>query len=213
MTRKALILVDIQNDFCPGGALAVPDGDQVIKPANALAERFKARGYPVVATQDSHPANHQSFASQHPGAHPGDQITLAGIPQVLWPDHCIDGSSGADFNPQLRTDLISKVFKKGTNPQVDSYSGFYDNDKKQATGLADYLSSRAVEEVWICGLATDYCVKATALDAAAEGFAVVVYTPACRAVNLQPADGQSALEELAEAGCELVGITAPETPL
>lgn len=205
MTKKALIMVDIQNDFCPGGALAVPGGNEVIVPINALAERFWVRGCTIVATQDAHPANHKSFASQHPGAQPGDLITLGGLPQVLWPDHCIDGSPGAAFNPQLRTDLIQKVFKKGTDPNIDSYSGFFDNDKKQATGLSTYLKSQGIAELWVCGLATDYCVKATALDALAQGFKVVVYAPGCRAVDLNPGDGQRALNEMSTAGCEVVG--------
>jgi nicotinamidase/pyrazinamidase len=204
MPKKALILVDIQNDFCPGGALAVVDGDAVVAPANALAEEFAARGDLVVATQDAHPAGHGSFASQHPGAQPGELVKLAGLDQVLWPDHCVDGTSGADFHPALRHDLIRRVFKKGTDARVDSYSGFFDNDHVQTTGLTTYLREAGVEEVWVCGLATDYCVKATALDACAEGFTTVVYAPACRAVNLSPSDGEQALAAMRNAGCRVV---------
>jgi nicotinamidase/pyrazinamidase len=204
MPKKALILVDIQNDFCPGGALAVADGDAVVAPANALAEQFAERGDMVVATQDAHPVCHGSFASQHPGAQVGDIVELAGLAQVAWPDHCVDGTAGAEFHPALRTDLIRKVFKKGTDPRIDSYSGFFDNDHASATGLAIYLREAGVEEVWVCGLATDYCVKATALDALGEGFATVVYAPACRAVELSAGDGEAALAELEAAGCEVV---------
>jgi nicotinamidase/pyrazinamidase len=197
-------MVDIQNDFCPGGALAVADGDAVIAPANALATAFVAYGDLVVATQDVHPANHGSFASQHPNAQPGDIVKLAGLDQVLWPDHCVNGSPGAYFHAGLRRDLIHRVFKKGMNARIDSYSGFFDNDHTSSTGLAEYLRANGVEEVWVCGLATDYCVKATALDACAEGFATVVYAPACRAVNLALGDGEQAFAEMRQAGCEVI---------
>jgi nicotinamidase/pyrazinamidase len=202
--RRALILVDIQNDFCPGGALAVVDGDEVVAPANALAAEFAARGDVVVATQDAHPKDHGSFASQHPGAQVGDTVMLAGRSQVVWPEHCVDGTPGAEFHPRLRRDLIAKTFKKGQDPRVDSYSGFFDNGHENATGLAVYLREEGVEEVWVCGLATDYCVKATALDALGEGFATVVYAPACRAVNMAPTDGSEALSSLEAAGCAVV---------
>jgi nicotinamidase/pyrazinamidase len=201
MAKRALILVDIQNDFCPGGALAVADGDAVVAPANKLATEFAACGDLVVATQDAHPANHGSFASQHAGAQVGDIVKLSGQDQVAWPDHCVDGTPGAAFHPQLRNDLINRVFKKGTDARVDSYSGFYDNDHTTATGLGAYLRDEGVSEVWVCGLATDYCVKATALDALGEGFKTTVYAPACRAVNLAPNDGEQALADLQAAGC------------
>jgi nicotinamidase/pyrazinamidase len=204
MLKKALILVDIQNDFCPGGALAVTGGDEVVVPANALAEEFAARGDLVVATQDAHPKDHGSFASQHPGAQVGDIVTLADLDQIAWPDHCVDGTSGADFHPALRCDLIRRVFKKGTDAGIDSYSGFFDNDHKSATGLAAYLHENDIREVWVCGLATDYCVKATALDALGEGFATTVYAPACRAVDMTSGDGDAALDNLKAAGCTVV---------
>ena len=202
--RSALIIVDVQNDFCPGGALAVQDGDKVVAPANALAEQFAACGDIVVATQDAHPADHKSFASQHEGESIGAVIKLNGLDQVLWPDHCVEGTHGAEFHPQLNTNLITRVFKKGTDTEVDSYSGFYDNGRKLSTGLTDYLRKQGVEEVWVCGLATDYCVKATACDAVVEGFKTTVCASACRAVNLQPADEKRALEEMEAAGCIIV---------
>jgi len=203
VTKRALILVDIQNDFCPGGALAVKNGDEVVAPANVLAEQFADRGDIVVATRDAHPKDHKSFASQHKGAEIGEVIKLDGLDQVLWPDHCIEGTRGAELHPQLKTSLITKVFKKGTDTEVDSYSGFYDNGHKHDTGLAAYLRGQDIKEVWVCGLATDYCVKATACDAVAEGFKTTVYTPACRAVNLQPGDEKQALEDTAAAGCSI----------
>ncbi|MDR1184625.1 MAG: bifunctional nicotinamidase/pyrazinamidase [Coriobacteriales bacterium] len=204
MSKKALILVDIQNDFCPGGTLAVTDGDGVVTPANMLAEKFAARGDLVIATQDAHPKSHGSFASQYPGTQVGDIVTLAGLDQIAWPDHCVDGTPGADFHPELHRDLICRVFKKGMDAGIDSYSGFFDNDHASATGLAEYLRKNDVEEVWVCGLATDYCVKATALDALGEGFLTTVYAPACRAVNMALGDGDMALDDLEAAGCTVV---------
>lgn len=183
--------------------MAVQDGDAVVPVANSLAEQFAAVGDLVLATQDAHPADHGSFASQHPDAKVGDIVQLAGIAQVVWPEHCVAGSWGADFHPQLRRELIQKVFKKGMDKGIDSYSGFYDNDHRSTTGLAEYLREQDVTELWVCGLATDYCVKATVLDALAEGFAVKVLASACRAVNLAPDDGQRALAEMAAAGCQV----------
>jgi nicotinamidase/pyrazinamidase len=201
--RKALILVDIQNDFCPGGALAVADGDAVVEVANRYAREFTADGELVLATQDAHPANHGSFASQHAGHGVGDVIELAGASQVLWPDHCVDGSWGADFHPGLDCGLIRRVFKKGTDRQVDSYSGFFDNNQRNSTGLGEYLREQGVEQVYILGLATDYCVKATALDALRLGFGITVVVEGCRAVNIRKTDGDDALRELEIAGCAL----------
>ncbi len=197
---QALLVVDIQNDFCPGGALAVAEGDRVVAPANRLMAAFQL----VVATQDWHPANHGSFAANHPGHQPGEVIDLHGIPQILWPPHCVQDTPGAAFHPALDRARISAVFPKGTDPRVDSYSGFFDNDHRHATGLADYLKERGVTEVAICGLATDYCVKFTACDALALGFGVTVVTDACRGVNLQPDDSAKALAELAAKGARLV---------
>jgi nicotinamidase/pyrazinamidase len=167
---RALILVDIQNDFCAGGALAVPDGDAVVSVANALMPRFPL----VIATQDWHPVTHRSFARNHPGKQPYEVIDLDGLTQVLWPAHCVAGTAGAQFHDQLQTDRITRVFPKGTDERIDSYSGFFDNGKRKATGLGDYLRTAGVTDVYVMGLATDYCVKWTALDAATLGFEVHV---------------------------------------
>ncbi|MEW6709098.1 MAG: bifunctional nicotinamidase/pyrazinamidase [Candidatus Riflebacteria bacterium] len=197
---KALILVDLQNDFMPGGALAVNEGDLVVEPANRLAEKFEL----VVATQDWHPADHGSFASNHSGRQPGEMAKLDGLDQILWPNHCVQNTTGAEFHPKLQQKLITKVFRKGTNPKVDSYSGFYDNQRRQATGLGDWLREKQVKKVYVMGLATDYCVKFTALDAASEGFNTWLVTDGCRGVNLQPGDVEKALAEMQKAGVKLI---------
>lgn len=196
---RALILVDIQNDFCPGGALAVPGGDEVVAVANRLMPHFPL----VVATQDNHPREHQSFAANHPGKQPYELIDLHGLPQVLWPVHCVAGSAGAAFHPQLNADGIHAVVPKGEDPAIDSYSGFFDNGQRKSTGLADLLRERGASELYVLGLATDYCVKATALDAQRLGFRTLVVEDGCRAVNLKPEDGALALDALRAAGVTL----------
>jgi nicotinamidase/pyrazinamidase len=198
--KRALILVDIQNDFIPGGALAVADGDRVVPIANRVQSAFDL----VVATQDWHPANHGSFASQHPGTKPGDVIDLNGIAQVLWPDHCVQGSKGAEFHPRLDTSRFAKIFQKGIDPGIDSYSGFFDNGHRRGTGLAEYLHSRNVTDVYIAGLATDYCVKFTSLDARTLGLNAFVIEDGCRGVNLQPGDSATALDQMRAAGVNVV---------
>ena len=197
---KALILVDIQNDFCPGGALAVEEGDQVVPVANALMPKFDM----VVATQDWHPANHGSFAANHPWRRPGQVIDLNGLPQVLWPIHCVQESFGAEFVQDLETEAIDKIFVKGTDPEIDSYSGFFDNGHRKATGLGDFLKAQGVEEVYVLGLATDYCVKFTALDALELGFKTNLVVDACRGVNLEPGDVDKAIQEMEEKGVTLL---------
>jgi nicotinamidase/pyrazinamidase len=196
---QALLIIDVQNDFLPGGALAVPDGDAVIAPLNAAMADFDL----VVATQDWHPADHGSFAVHHPGHQPGEIIALHGLAQVLWPAHCVQGSAGAAFADALAISALAATFRKGADPTVDSYSAFFDNGHRNPTGLADYLRERGVTALTVGGLATDYCVKFTVLDALAEGFAVTVLTAACRAVDLQPGDGERALAEMAAAGATL----------
>ncbi len=192
----ALIIVDVQNDFCPGGALAVPGGDQVVPLINRLQPRYDL----VVATQDWHPADHGSFAVNHPGRTPGERIELAGLPQVLWPVHCVQGTPGAEFHPALNLQRVARVFRKGTHPQIDSYSGFFDNGHRAATGLGEYLRQRGVKEVYVCGLATDYCVKWTALDAVELGFETFVLEDACRGVDLHPGDVRQAIDEMRRRG-------------
>jgi nicotinamidase/pyrazinamidase len=197
---NTLILVDIQNDFLPGGALPVPDGDQVIPVVNRLQPHFDL----IVATQDWHPAKHGSFAANHPGRNPGELIDLKGLPQILWPIHCVQDSPGAEFAPGLMREKWSRVFVKGANPQIDSYSGFFDNGHRQATGLGDYLSEKKVQNVYVAGLATDYCVKFTVLDALQLGFKTYLIEDACRGVNLQPGDVRNAVETMKAAGAEIL---------
>ncbi len=193
---RALLLVDIQNDFMPTGALPVADGDAVVPVANALIPKYSL----VVATQDWHPADHGSFAVNHSGMKPGDVIELAGVPQVLWPAHCVQGTPGAEFHPDLCVVDIDHVVRKGTDPEVDSYSGFFDNARRNATGLDALLKARTVDEIAIAGLATDYCVQFTALDAVSLGYAVTVVADGCRAVDLAPGDGEKAFGFMRAAG-------------
>ena len=197
---KALVIVDVQNDFCPGGALAVPEGDQVIPVINGLQPRFNL----VVATQDWHPPNHGSFAANHQGKQPGDVVELGGLEQILWPVHCVHHTPGAAFPPDLGQARIARVFPKGTDPGIDSYSGFFDNGHRRATGLDDYLKEQAVADVYVCGLATDYCVKFTVLDAVRLGFATHLIEDASRGVNLKPGDVVRAIEEMRSQGVTVV---------
>lgn len=193
---NALIVVDVQNDFCPGGALAVQGGDEIAP----LINRMMSRAVLVVATQDWHPKDHQSFAENHAGKSVGDFLELGGMPQILWPPHCVQNTRGADFVDGLDTHEITRVFQKGTDAEIDSYSGFFDNGHQRATGLGDYLKEKNVTHVFVCGLATDYCVKFTALDARQLGFSVTLIADACRAVNLQPEDEAKAVDEMRAAG-------------
>lgn len=197
--RQALILVDLQNDFLPGGALAVPEGDRVVPLANRLAKAFDL----VVATQDWHPAGHGSFAASHPGRQPGEVTDLHGLSQVLWPVHCVQDTPGADFHPDLDRSRITRIFHKGTDPRVDSYSGFFDNGHRRATGLGDFLKGKGVTEVFVLGLATDYCVKATAIDAVRLGFTTWLVEDACRGVGLRPGDIPAAIQDMVRAGVVL----------
>lgn len=193
---KALILVDIQHDFLPGGSLEVPEGDKVIPVANRLSPHFPL----VVATQDWHPKNHISFASNHREKKPFEQIELNGMKQTLWPDHCVQGSQGADFPKELETRPVEAIFRKGTNPEIDSYSGFFDNNHEKKTGLGDYLKGRDVDEVYLVGLAADVCVKFTGLDARQLGFRTKVVRDGTYGIE----DTEGAFEELRKKGVELV---------
>ncbi|MBR1157971.1 bifunctional nicotinamidase/pyrazinamidase [Bradyrhizobium elkanii] len=194
-----LLVIDVQNDFCPGGALAVTDGDAVVPVVNRLAARFDH----VVLTQDWHPAGHSSFATSHPGAAPFSEIAMPYGPQTLWPDHCIQGSAGAAFHPDLATDRAELVIRKGFRVAIDSYSAFFENDRKTPTGLAGYLRERGLRRVVMAGLATDYCVQYSALDARRLGFETIVVLAGCRAIDL---GGSLAVATAAmrEAGVELV---------
>lgn len=197
-TKAALIIVDVQNDFLPGGALPVPHGDLVIPVINSLQEggRFDL----IVATQDWHPRKHISFAKNHRDKLIGDKITARGKEQILWPEHCVINTVGAQVAPKLYTTKIVKMFKKGTDPEVDSYSAFFDNQKEHSTGLGEYLKSNNVTSVYVVGLATDYCVKHTALDAKSLGFDTCVIMDACRGVELHKGDIEAARQEMRDRG-------------
>ena len=178
--RNALIVIDVQNDFCPGGALAVPEGDQIVTGINALMPEFDA----VILTQDWHPSGHSSFASSHSGKGPYETVEMAYGTQVLWPDHCVQGSSGADFHKDLDTTRADMIIRKGYNPAIDSYSAFFENDQTTPTGLEGYLKTRGISDVTMVGLATDFCVNFSALDAAKLGLKVSVRMDLCRAIDL-----------------------------
>jgi len=198
---NALIIVDVQNDFMPGGPLGVKEGDQVIPVINRMMDQADL----VISTKDWHPADHGSFASNHTGKQPGEIIDLYGLEQILWPEHCVEGTNGAEFVNNLDTTKVDKIFEKGTDPKIDSYSGFFDNGHKKETGLNDYLKSKGIEEVYVAGLATDYCVKFTALDAVECGYETYVVKDAIRAVNLNDGDGDKAIQEMKEKGVKFVG--------
>ncbi|MGC8917144.1 MAG: bifunctional nicotinamidase/pyrazinamidase [Thermoanaerobaculum sp.] len=197
---EALIVVDVQNDFCPGGALAVPQGDEVVPIINRIGLRYPL----VVASQDWHPENHVSFASAHPGKEVLEVVEVEGGSQVLWPDHCVAGSWGADFHPGLDTRPFRMIVRKGTDPHVDSYSAFRDNRRDRVTGLSGFLRELGVTAVTVVGLATDYCVAATALDAVEFGFAAGILLPACRAVGSPPGHLEATLQRLRAAGVRLL---------
>ncbi|NVK51080.1 MAG: bifunctional nicotinamidase/pyrazinamidase [Cyclobacteriaceae bacterium] len=198
--KEALIIVDVQYDFLPGGSLAVSEGDQIIPIINQIQDHFDL----IVATQDWHPAEHLSFAANHSEKNPGEVIDLDGVPQVLWPVHCVQGSDGADFHHQLDQSNWEAIFQKGTNPRVDSYSGFFDNARRGDTGLGDFLREKGVDRIFVCGLALDYCVKFTALDGHSLGFETFFIQDATRAVNLDPKDGEKALQEISSQGIQLI---------
>ncbi|MDM8559438.1 bifunctional nicotinamidase/pyrazinamidase [Candidatus Parabeggiatoa sp. HSG14] len=197
---KTLLLTDIQNDFCPGGALSVKEGNQIVPIVNKLQSHFDL----VVAVQDWHPANHGSFAANHEGKNPGDIIDLNGLEQFLWPAHCVQGSKGAEYVAELNQERIERVFQKGTDPTIDSYSGFFDNGHRRATGIGDYLKEKGVTELYVVGLATDYCVKYTALDANELGFKTTVIEDACRGVEVKEGDIERALEEMRSVGINVI---------
>ncbi|WP_254900865.1 bifunctional nicotinamidase/pyrazinamidase [Maritimibacter sp. HL-12] len=198
-STEAILVIDVQNDFCPGGALAVAGGDEVVPEINRILRDFPVR----VFTQDWHPLGHSSFASSHPGRVPFELVDMAYGPQVLWPDHCVQGSDGADFHEDLHVEPADVILRKGFRPEIDSYSAFYENDQITPTGLEGYLRSRGVRRVTLTGLATDFCVAWSALDAARLGFEVNLKLEACRAIDL---DGSldAALAEMEAAGVMLI---------
>lgn len=197
--RDALLVIDVQNDFCAGGTLAVSGGDEVVPPINRLMTRFRH----VVLTQDWHPPGHRSFASSHAGRSAFETIDMPYGPQTLWPDHCVQASRGAAFHPDLQTDAASMIVRKGANIAIDSYSAFHENDRRTPTGLAGYLKEFGIAHVYLCGIATDYCVAWSALDAVGNGFQTTVILDACRAIDL---DGSlaAAIAQLQDAGVSLI---------
>lgn len=196
LQQSALLLVDLQNDFCPGGSLAVPAGDSIISIANTLQIFVPL----VIATQDWHPQNHMSFAENHEAKAIGDTVMLDGIAQTLWPVHCVQGSVGADFHPDLNLRRIQHIVHKGIDKVVDSYSAFFDNAHKRATGLHDYLQAKNITHLYILGLATDYCVKYSVLDALQLGYQITVIEDACKGVGLRANDIPDAVAEMKAAG-------------
>ncbi len=211
----ALVVVDVQNDFMPQGALGVPQGDVIVPGVNRLMGIFSGMGLAVVLTQDWHPAGHRSFASAHRGRRPMDLYDEPGIGQVLWPDHCVQGTSGADFHRGLEAHLAHAVIRKGWRRDVDSYSGFIENDRRTSTGLKGYLRDRSVERIFVCGLALDYCVFFTAVDGADLGFEVVVLLDLTRAVGSPPEGVQEAMRSMELRGVAVSSSDAviPGAPL
>jgi len=201
--QSALILIDLQNDFCSKGSLEVPDADAIIPLANRLSGCFDL----VVATKDWHPKDHLCFASNHPGKKVNEIITIGDIKQILWPDHCIQETKGSEFHPDLNTAPINKIFYKGSNKNIDSYSAFFDNAHLSETGLASYLHEQGIKDVHMMGLATDYCVKYSCLDAVRLGFNTYVIKDACRGVNLKEEDSAKAFEEMSREGVKIVNIS------
>lgn len=200
---KALLIVDVQNDFLPGGALAVPQGDVIIPVINNIQQHFKL----IVATRDWHPANHGSFASNHDNRQVGEVIRLHGQEQVLWPDHCVQGSPGAEISPLLNQGLINNIIFKGSDPDIDSYSAFYDNGHLKETGLHAYLKRNGITSLFVCGLAADYCVYYTVKDALLLGYEANLLTDATRGVNLQPEDTDKAFKDMEKRGARLMTST------
>jgi len=200
--KDALIIVDMQNDFIPGGSLPVEEGDLIIEDINSIAKNFKLnKGY-VILTKDWHPQNHLSFASNHPGKSPGDEFMSddGAIGPVLWPDHCVQGTRGAEFHKDLKVDLVDSIFKKGMNPNIDSYSGFQDNDKKSETGLREYLNSKKIKRIFVCGLALDYCCYYTAMDGFDFGYKVYLLVDLTRGIDLPEGSIRNALKNMKDKG-------------
>ncbi|WP_340620504.1 bifunctional nicotinamidase/pyrazinamidase [Xenorhabdus siamensis] len=204
--KTALLLIDLQNDFCTGGTLAVKESEEVIKMANKAIELCQQHNITIIATQDWHPSDHMSFAVNS-GQPVGELGELNGIPQIWWPVHCVQGQLGADFHPTLNQSAIQEIFRKGENSQIDSYSAFFDNDRKNATKLHSWLSEQHINRLLILGIATDYCVKFTVLDALEHGYETYVIAEGCRGVNIQADDSQRAIEEMTAKGARLISLS------
>lgn len=203
--RSALVVVDMQNDFLPGGALAVSEGDQLIDPINKLASKFYNKDQIVIFSQDWHPKEHASFASSHEGKKPGDPIEgVPGIGPVLWPDHCVQNTSGAEIHEQIEKKYGIAIIQKGTNPDIDSYSAFFENDKKTKTGLSDLLHEKRVKNIYVCGLALDYCCYFTAMDAKSEGYNVFFIKNLSKGIDLPENNIKISLDSMKSAGIEIV---------
>jgi len=198
--QDAIIIVDMQYDFMPGGALPVEEGDEIIQNINILAKKFKASSGKVILTQDWHPPEHLSFASNHPGKIPGDEYQTEAIGPILWPDHCVQGSKGAMFHDELNTVFAHAIIRKGYNPEIDSYSGFLENDKRSETGLAGLLKSLRISRIFICGLALDYCCFATAMDGEDFGFKVYFLADLTKGIDDPPGNISKSLESMVEKG-------------
>lgn len=196
---KALLIVDIQNDFCPGGALAVPDGDSIIPVTNKLIDHFNI----IIQTQDWHPTDHSSFASSHPGKNPYDTIEMDYGLQVLWPDHCVQGTTGAEFHPSLNTQKTQVIIRKGFRKEIDSYSTFFENDQKTTTGLTGYLKQRGITDLFVVGLATDFCVKWSVLDGIDEGFSMHIVKNAVRGIDIE-GSVENAWTEIEKKGAHII---------
>jgi nicotinamidase/pyrazinamidase len=199
--HAVLLVIDVQRDFCPGGALAVHGGDRIIPLINKIMEKFER----VVATQDWHPGEHTSFAVNHKGKKALDTVEAHGITQVLWPAHCVQGTEGADFHPDLEKRYFNLILRKGMNPEIDSYSAFFENDKTTSTGLEYYLKGLGLSHVYICGLATDYCVYYSAMDALKLGFQTLLIEDATQGVDLPSGSVANAIAQMKNAGIKVIG--------
>jgi nicotinamidase/pyrazinamidase len=197
---KALLIVDMQNDFMPGGPLGVHQADEIVETINALMPCFPL----VIATQDWHPKDHVSFADNHPGKKIGDRVVVNGLEQILWKRHCVRNTPGAELVSSLNREPIESIFYKGTDPLIDSYSSFFDNAKQRATGLEEYLKTRGIDEIYIAGVATDYCVLYSARDAVELGFKVFIILDACKGIDLEPGDIDRAIEEMRKKKCTII---------
>lgn len=206
--NDALVVVDVQNDFMPDGALPVEEGDVIVEGINIIAQKFKNNGGKIILTQDWHPHNHKSFASTHPGKNPGDEFQTedGAIGPVLWPDHCVQGTKGAEFYEDLNHEIADAIIQKGTNPEIDSYSGFLENDKKSETGLSAKLRTLDVKRIFVCGLALDYCCAYTAIDGVDFGFETCFFMDLTRGIDLPPGNISNSIEQMKKKGIKFLNM-------